>query len=505
MSLSLPSRPDLSQLKKQAKDLLRALKSGESAAWRRFQEHHPRGATASSRPAAALSDAQLVLARDYGFPSWPALVKHIESLPQTPFNPPAELHAAFVADDAARVREILQNHPELRAAVDQPVGPFGTPAVTQAKSQAMLEVLLDAGANINARSQWWAGGFGLLDGADPALADFAIKRGAKVDVHAAARLGRIELLRELLEADRSLVHARGGDGQTPLHFASTVEVAQLLLEHGADIDARDVDHESTPAQYMARDRLAVAKHLVARGCQTDLLLAAALGDHALVKRHIDVDPSCIQLRVDAEHFPMRNHRAGGTIYQWTLGWNASAHDIARERGHDAIFRELMERSPVGLQLIVACRAGDAALVQSVRARHPRAFDGLTETERRQVAIAARDNRTATVELMLAAGFPVDARGQHGGTPLHWAAFHGNVAMVKAILPHRPPLELRDADFKSTPLGWAIHGSENGWHVKTGDYPAVVDLLLAAGASLTEAMIKGTPAVQEALRRALARP
>jgi len=41
-----------------------------------------------------------------------------------------------------------------------------------------------------------------------------------------------------------LVHARGGDGQTPLHFASTVEIAEFLLAHGAAIDARDVDHEA---------------------------------------------------------------------------------------------------------------------------------------------------------------------------------------------------------------------------------------------------------------------
>ena len=53
-------------------------------------------------------------------------------------------------------------------------------------------------------------------------------------------------------ADAALIHARGGDGQTPLHFASTVEVAKFLVEKGADIDARDVDHESTPAQYMLR-------------------------------------------------------------------------------------------------------------------------------------------------------------------------------------------------------------------------------------------------------------
>ena len=101
--------------------------------------------------------------------------------------------------------------------------------------------------------------------------------------------------------------------------------------------------------------------------------------------------------------------------------------------------------------------------------------------------------------MLSAGLPVDARGQHGATPLHWAAFHGNAGMVREILPYRPPLELRDADFHATPLGWAIHGSKNGWHARTGDYSAVVERLLDAGAILTETMIGGTDAVRAVLQ------
>ena len=75
-----------------------------------------------------------------------------------------------------------------------------------------------------------------------------------------------------------MVNARGGDGQTPLHFASTVDIAAYLLDQGADIDARDVDHESTPAQYMIDDRQEIARYLIQRGCKTDILMAAALGD-----------------------------------------------------------------------------------------------------------------------------------------------------------------------------------------------------------------------------------
>src|SRR5262249_14611430 len=150
----------------------------------------------------------------------------------------------------------------------------------------MVDVLLRAGANINARSHWWAGSFGVLDD-DHGLAPFLIERGAKVDVHAAARLGMQDRLQELISAQPALVHARGGDGQTPVHFAATVQVAEYLLDQGAEVDALDVDHESTAAQYMVRDRQEVARRLVARGCRTDLLMAAALGDLELVRKHLD--------------------------------------------------------------------------------------------------------------------------------------------------------------------------------------------------------------------------
>jgi hypothetical protein len=66
-----PVRPNLEQLKHQAKDLLRAIKRGDPAALAEFEKHHPK----SIAPAAAkLADAQLALARSYGIPNWPRLV-----------------------------------------------------------------------------------------------------------------------------------------------------------------------------------------------------------------------------------------------------------------------------------------------------------------------------------------------------------------------------------------------------------------------------------------------
>jgi hypothetical protein len=410
-----------------------------------------------------------------------------------------QLKTAFEKGDAALFRQVIERHPDLKAKINEPIGPFDSPAITCVRSREMLDALLEAGADINAKSRWWAGGFGLLHSADPDLAAHAIRRGALVDAHAAARLGLSDRLRELVTADPSLVNAPGGDGQTPLHFAATVEIAEFLLNHGANVDARDVDHESTPAQYMVRDRQPIARYLVLRGCQTDLLMAAALGDADIVRAHLAADPDCIRMRVSEEYFPKANPKSGGTIYQWTLGWYVSPHDVARQFGHEHIFELLMEHSPVDVKLIAACWAADESAVSSLLAGNSGLVSGLSEATRRNIAHAARNNNFSAVRLMLAAGLPVDALGQHRATPLHWAAFHGNAEMTREILSHQPPLETLDADFKKTPLDWAIYGSEHGWYCRTGDYVGTVEALVKAGAKLPE-KVAGTDAVQEALRR-----
>jgi hypothetical protein len=121
----------------------------------------------------------------------------------------------------------------------------------QRSDRKTIDVLLGAGADIKARSRWWAGGVGVLDECLPQMAEFLIERGAVVDAHA-ARLGMIEKLQELVEADPGAAMARGANGQTPLPCASTLEAAENLLECGAPIDACDLQHEATAAQHMLR-------------------------------------------------------------------------------------------------------------------------------------------------------------------------------------------------------------------------------------------------------------
>jgi hypothetical protein len=228
-------------------------------------------------------------------------------------------------------------------------------------------------------------------------------------------------------------------------------------------------------------------------------MAAALGDIGLVRRHLDTTPGSIRIRVSEEFFPMISPKAGGTIYQWKLGWYLSPHRVALKFGHEEVYRLLADRSPSEVKLIEACWLDDQATLQALGADQGDLASRLLAGDQRQVAHAARNNETRVVRAMLKAGLPVDARGQHNATPLHWAAFHGNCEMVKAILPFGPPLEATDADFNGTPLDWAIHGSKEGWYRQSGDYAGTVEALLAAGARLPE-RLGGSEAVREVLRR-----
>jgi len=410
-----------------------------------------------------------------------------------------EAHKAFRDDDAVRVSQILEQHSELKELINEPLGPFNSPVVTNVRSREMLDVLLEAGADINARSKWWAGGFGILDFVEPELASYAIARGAVIDVHSASRLGQLDTLTSLISENPALIHARGGDGQTPLHFASTVEIAKFLVDHGADIDALDVDHVSSPAQYMVKSRQDVARYLVSRGCKTDILMATALNDAYLVAKILDHDPESTRTRVSEEYFPMISGSNGGTIYQWELGWHVSAHQIAKEFGHEGIFDLLWARSPQDVKLINACWLEDEAAVDGILHESPGLGHSLSDADQRQLAHAARDNKPKAVRLMLRAGLSVSARSQHNGSALHWAAWHGNVPMVNDLLAKGASIKDADNEYKGTPLDWAIHASLHGWNLEEGDYAGTVEALLIAGATVPDNLV-GSEAVQAVLAR-----
>src|SRR6516162_2011347 len=100
---TLPDKPSLAQLRKQAKGLLKSYRAGKQAAVAEIERFER-----SPDPAHfALADAQRVLARAYGFSSWPALRDHVEGVNF------AALLAAVEAGDVAAVRRLANAHPDL--------------------------------------------------------------------------------------------------------------------------------------------------------------------------------------------------------------------------------------------------------------------------------------------------------------------------------------------------------------------------------------------------------
>jgi ankyrin repeat protein len=270
--MQLPDRPNLRHLRDQAKDLVR------------------------SGAAPTLADAQCLIARQYGFPSWPKLKQHVESLEEI-----GQLKQAIAANDLARVHELLTSNPELRQVLIDDVPLM---AVAQPGRIPMMELLVRHGADVNGlRWGWFPVLFTpcenlepeplqwLLDhGADPNRGNpndpgtaldyvirtyprdpqkltaciellLAVEAHTRYDVPGVLSIlrGRTDELAALLNADPALLHRRyreldcgqsGGRlltlrGATLLHVAAEYgffDATRLLLDRGADVNARaDID------------------------------------------------------------------------------------------------------------------------------------------------------------------------------------------------------------------------------------------------------------------------
>jgi ATP-dependent Clp protease adapter protein ClpS len=107
----LPEKPDLACERRRAKALLKALRNHESDAIARFRSHHPRFAELTPEaldPAdVQLSDAQWIIAREYGFPSWPALKAHIEQVSAQGATSQAAVSVVMLDDDATPMQFVV--------------------------------------------------------------------------------------------------------------------------------------------------------------------------------------------------------------------------------------------------------------------------------------------------------------------------------------------------------------------------------------------------------------
>jgi ankyrin repeat protein len=241
----LPPKPSLAQLRKQAKELLKSYRAGKEAAVTEVERFERSPDSAKF----ALADAQRVLARAYGFASWPALKNHVEGVNF------AALIMATEAGDVATVRRLVKARPELINHHDDSRGGALHRAVL-CRNEELTGVLMQLGAD--ARAGIWphreaTSAYTIAVDREYSEIVATIEREEE---NRRARLNRgrksaraaVDALRQaitenraseaiaLMESDPALIGACDLDGMTPLHLAARKHDPALvgwLLDHGA--------------------------------------------------------------------------------------------------------------------------------------------------------------------------------------------------------------------------------------------------------------------------------
>ncbi len=379
---------------------------------------------------------------------------------------------AVYGGDPEDVRALVEKHPSATDYLDAPLFPFGAPALVHAagqRSREMVDMLLDLGADIDVRSEWEAGPYTalhrLVDGPSVeslALAEHLVERGATVDIHAASGLGDLDRIEEILADDPTVVSQPGPDGATPLHLARAPEVAELLLRHGAELEKRCVDHQSTPAMWAVDGREDVMLYLLQAGAKPDIFQAVLLDDVSLVRAILEVEPDAIDVRLNVgETHP---HLGGGDKYVWALGGAETPLELARQRGMANCYSYLLARSRPEVQLLQASRRGDERDMLELIG----AYAQLLERAPSTVLAAALYGSPVGARVLMQHHVNPNIRDEWGATPLHHASYRGLIDVARVLLDYGADPSLRDGRYDSTPLGWA---HESGQRL-------IMDLILA---------------------------
>ena len=491
----LPERPNLEQLKRQAKELLHAARASDLTALGRFRILPAFGRWSDAdlgRAALALHDAQSVIAREHGFDSWNALRERVEELAFDfdtaveqfieaatggrrdraerllalhPGIAGANVHTALLLGDAAAVDVRLDAKPSLATA---PGGPRGweplhyvchsavgaVSASREAGLVAVMRRLIALGADANTRFPWLHHGVRrpVLWGAvcvvrSLPLAKALLEAGADpndgVTLPLAAGGGDIAAL-ELLHAHGADVnHPWATDGAAPLyeilHWAKKLDGVRWLLARGTMPDPVFPANGETPLHVVAASwNVELAEELVSRGADVTRRRADGRTPYAVAELS-----------------------GNQPVAEWLVAHGAAADMSDVDR------------------LVAACSRGDRAAAEAMLERRQGLRSEISAEHYGAFYRAAERNDIAALETMLACGFDPDRPDESiGKTALHVAAMEGWPEVARVLLAHGASVWVRDREFKAQPLIWAAEGSRTSRENR--DHAAVGRLLLDAG-------------------------
>ena len=289
-------------------------------------------------------------------------------------------------------------------------------------------------------------------------ADARHSEGQSTPLDYAVLMNRLEVV-EILLAHEAAVNR---PGLTPLHLAARrgeARIAQSLIAHGADVNARD-DGGTTPIEEASwRGETAMVALLVDKGA--DVKSANPLNGvtplhAAAVKGHIGVAKVLLAAgaKIDA------NDKDGATALDDALHYRqVPMVDLLIEKGaklETSTARALHDSVMRGQADVVALLLDRMGPLGSTTLLHDAALKGHAQI----------------VELLLAHKADVNARNAEGATALHDAALAGQCAVAEALLNHGAEIDARDGVTQATALGRAA-----SWGRRD-----VVELLLARGAN-----------------------
>jgi ankyrin repeat protein len=475
-------RLNLEYYRKQAKALLKTAKAGDANALERLRRYSPKLAADSTD--FALNHAQLTIAREQGFASWPRFKTFIEQS-QLDFQ---NLVAAFIdaaVSDGKRAQEILAANPTIAGAgfyVALVLGDHAlvktalaeNPALAKGKSGPQnCEPLLYVCFSRYAYEK------------SPRAHDLA--ETARILLRHGADPNAVTIPESMPENPLSCIYAAAGLNNNP-------ELALALLEAGANPNDGESVYHSTE-----HVNLACFKLLLQKGASLESTNALK---HMLDREELEG----LRLLLDAGADPNETNQQGATALHWAI-WRRRSMEAVKmllDGGADVDARRKDGRTPYAM----AVQGGQTELATLLKARGANtelsaldsfiekfvAADGATRKKLSQDAPKfplsfesvhllgdlTQSHHTAAVEALLAAGVPVGSLSEHGGTALHWACWKGYDDIVKLLIEHGAPLAIEDHDFHAPPAGWMHHGVRN---CGEGDYAQVARLLIAAGAPM----------------------